>query len=141
MLISGDAVFVKPAGLGGALEDMDEVNKRTLRRLLNALDRFRLVRQTIPLHLLTALFRVALDEGKSVKQYAQESAVSTSTMSRHLLDLGSEYRSGEQGLGLVEKRVSAHSLREQEVYLTPKGRKIIGETIQIMLHGKTDAAL
>lgn len=106
---------------------MDDLNKASLRRLVRVLQQFREIRSTIPAHLIEALMRVAIDEGKNVKTYARESGVSTSTMSRHLLDLGSEFRSGEPGLGLIEKRISSRSLREQEVYLTFKGRQIAEE--------------
>jgi DNA-binding MarR family transcriptional regulator len=114
----------------------DETDRRTLRRLMHVIHRFRLVRQTMPAHLIEALLRVALDEGRSVKWYAEQSAVSTSVMSRHLLDLGSEFRSGDAGLELVEKRTAAHSLREHEVYLTAKGRHTVKEVANILLHGK-----
>jgi hypothetical protein len=119
---------------------MDDVDKRAVSRLMHVIHRFRLIRQTMPVHLIEALLRVALDEGKSVKHYAQQSAVSTSVMSRHLLDLGTEFRNGEQGLGLIEKKVAAHSLREHEVYLTLKGRKTIGEISSLLLLGTIENA-
>lgn len=137
MLISDGVSAGNPPSLG-TTESMDDVNKRALRRLMHVMYRFRMVRKTMPVHLVEALLRVALDEGKSVKAYAEDSAVSTSVMSRHLLDLGSEFRNGDAGMGLIMKKVSGHSLREHEVYLTPKGRKTVNEVLQMLLHGKID---
>lgn len=124
----------------GVIYTMED-SKRAVRRLMHVIHRFRLIRQTMPVHLIEALLRVSLDEGKSVKHYAEQSAVSTSVMSRHLLDLGDEFRNGEPGMGLITKKVAAHSLREQEVYLTPKGKKAIAEITSLLLHGTTDKDL
>lgn len=114
----------------------DDADRRVIRRLFNVLERFRLVRQTMPVHLLTALFRVYLEEGKSVIHYARESNVSQSVMSRHLIELGNEPYHGKPMLGLIEKRMSPTSLREYEVYLTPKGRRVVKEVGQILATGR-----
>ena len=117
------------------VRDNDDISMNMVRRLLHVLDSFRRVRQTLPVHLVTALLRVAADAGKSVNHYGRESGVSLSVMSRHLLDLGTEFRNGEQGLGLIEKRRSPTSLREYEVYLTPKGRKVVKEAVELLMTG------
>jgi DNA-binding MarR family transcriptional regulator len=137
-MLSSDLAQVGAAPASRATDSMDDVNKRTIRRLMHIMERFRQVRSTMPVHLVEALLRVALDEGKSVKFYAERAAVSTSVMSRHLLDLGSEFRNGDAGLGLIDKRVSPHSLREQEVFLTPKGRKEVAQVVQLLVHGSVD---
>lgn len=118
---------------------MEDVDKRTLTRLRTVIRRFRRVRQTMPVHLVEALLSVAINEGKSVIAYARESEVSQSVMSRHLLELGTQYVKGEPGLGLIEKRPSAHSLREYEVYLTASGRRTVAEVAE-MLQGKPKQA-
>ena len=114
------------------VRNFGEHDVRVVARLLTVLDRFRLIRHTMPVHLVTALLRVALEEGKSVQTYAIESGVSQSVMSRHLLELGTEVRNGEAGLGLVEKRTSPRSLRETQVFLTPRGRKVIADLVTSM---------
>ena len=113
-----------------------DTNSQTVKRLLDVIHRFRLKRQTMPAHLIEALLLVSLNPGKSVKYYAEQSGVSTSVMSRHLLDLSTaKFRNGTKGLGLIEKKVSAHSLREHEVSLTPEGLKTVSE-IAKLLSGK-----
>jgi hypothetical protein len=42
-------------------------------------------------------------------------------------------RTGEEGLGLLEARPSAHSLREYETVLTAKGRKLFGDTAKKLM--------
>jgi DNA-binding MarR family transcriptional regulator len=108
---------------------MAEIDKQILTRLLAVMERFRKVRHTMPVHLVEALLRVGVHEGKSVIAYARDSGVTQSVMSRHLLELGSQFVKGEPGLGLVDKRHSPHSLREFEVYLTPKGKRTLNEVI------------
>ncbi len=126
------------AGVGAEVADE---SKRAVRRLMHVIHMFRKIRQTMPVHLIEALLRVYLDEGKSVRYYAEQSGVSTSVMSRHLLDLGSEFRNGEPGLGMIEKKVAARSLREQEVYLTSKGKKAIAEIASLLIHGTLDKGM
>jgi hypothetical protein len=53
-----------------------------------------------------------------------------------MLDLGKRTRKGEEGLGLVDERVSAHSLREHEVYLSVKGRNMLQRAIKKLSGGK-----
>lgn len=120
----------------GATLSMEDIDKRTLGRLLTVIERFRRVRNTMPVHLVEALLRVAVNEGKSVIQYARDSGVSQSVMSRHLLELGTQYSKGEPGLGLIEKRTSPNSLREFEVILTAKGRRTVSEVAKA-LQGKS----
>jgi DNA-binding MarR family transcriptional regulator len=47
-----------------------------------------------------------------------------------MLDLGQRTRKGEEGLGLVEQRTSAHSLREHEMSLSVKGRALLARIIK-----------
>jgi DNA-binding MarR family transcriptional regulator len=138
IMLNNDLVGAVSSSLLFAGDSMEDIDRRGLRRLMHIMERFRQVRSTMPVHLVEALLRVALDEGKSVKYYAEQAAVSTSVMSRHLLDLGSEFRNGDAGLGLIAKRTSGHSLREQEVYLTPKGRKEVNQVISLLIHGTVD---
>jgi DNA-binding MarR family transcriptional regulator len=112
--------------------------RRSIKRQLHVLERFRMVRHTMPVHLVSALFRVYLDEGKSLIHYAREGGVSQSVMSRHMIELGSEPYRGKPMLGLIEKRTSPTSLREYEIYLTPKGRKAVQEAAQILSSGRVD---
>ena len=104
-----------------------------IKAVLNALAPFRAIRSTMPLQYVTAFLLVAMDEGKTVSEYAKQAGVSLSVMSRHLLDIGERNRYMEDGFGLVMAKPSPNSLREKEVYLTTKGRAVVHQiTRQIM---------
>jgi DNA-binding MarR family transcriptional regulator len=79
---------------------------------------------TMPLQYITAFLMVARAEGKSVTEYAEIAGVSTSVMSRHLLDIGDRSRTHEPGYGLVTSRPNPTELRRHEIFLTPKGRAL-----------------
>ena len=94
---------------------MNDDEKRTAAGLIDMLDQFEELRSNMPLHQVKMLLKLALDEGKSQKYYSEKWQYPTSTVSRGMLDLGRRTRKGEEGLGLIEERVSAHSLKEHEV--------------------------
>ena len=92
--------------------------------MLAALDVFREVHPTAPLHLVTAYLRVCVEEGLGVKDYAEQAGVANTVMSRHLLDLGSQLRSREPGLGLVENEQDPQELRRYRMSLTHRGHQL-----------------
>jgi len=134
-----EAIGPEEDGHGGSQGPIADDELRMAQRLLAVLDTFRMVRHTIPVHLVSALLLVATDEGKSGIHYARKSGVSPSVMSRHLIDLSDAFRNGDAGLGLIERRKSRVSLREQEVYLSPAGRKVVRQALAILMHGKAPA--
>ncbi|WP_249156706.1 hypothetical protein [Bradyrhizobium sp. KB893862 SZCCT0404] len=79
----------------------------------------------MPLHQVIVMLTVALNEGKSLKKYSELTDFPPSTISRTFLDCGPKMRSGEAGLGLLEARPSAHSLREHETFLSEEGTKLM----------------
>lgn len=93
-----------------------------------------LLRTLAPLRELTvsqamSLLEVALDEGRTVNDYAKRAAISPTTMSRHLLDLGDRTRKMAPGLGLVEGRDNIMNRREKIYGLTPKGRTLLAKAM------------
>src|ERR1700694_3132886 len=111
----------KGASLSSILNDEE---RKALKHLAEVLQDFIKLRPNMPLHQLVVMLQVALDEGKSLKHYAQVTEYPTSSVSRTFLDNGPKMRTGEEGLGLLEGRASAHSLREYETHLTVKGRSL-----------------
>jgi DNA-binding MarR family transcriptional regulator len=98
--------------------------------LAEVLDQFETMRPNIPLHQVKMLVKLALDEGKSQKYYSEKWEYPPSTVSRAMLDLGMRTRKGEEGLGLVDFRTSAHSLREHEVFLSTKGKGLLSRVLK-----------
>jgi len=92
-----------------------------LQRLLWVLEEFKDLRPGIQVHMVAALVRVALNEGKSVAELTRDAGQPQSVMSRSLLDLGPMTRDREPGLQLVEHRLSPMNMRQHEMHLTKKG--------------------
>lgn len=103
---------------------LSDDERAALKHLCDVLKEFIELRPNMPMHQLVVMLAVALDEGKSLKHYASVTEYPTSSVSRTFLDNGPKMRTGEEGLGLLEARPSAHSLREYETHLTVKGRSL-----------------
>jgi DNA-binding MarR family transcriptional regulator len=110
--------------------EFSDDDKRMVRSLAEVLEQFTSLRPNIPAHQIIMLLRLALDEGKSQKFYSDNWDFSPSTVSRAILDLSDRTRKGEEGLGLLDRRVSVRSLREQEVFISPKGRTMLQRIIK-----------
>jgi DNA-binding MarR family transcriptional regulator len=96
-----------------------------LTKLRRCLETFKLISGRMPLQYVITLLAVAGNEGKGVSDYAQMLGVNTTTMSRHLLDIGARNRQMEEGFGLVSYRANPMELRKHEYYLTPKGKQFV----------------
>lgn len=107
--------------------DLSEDDMRLLKGLAEVLGYFETMRPNMPLHQVKMLLMLALDEGKSQKAYSEKWEYPPSTVSRAMLDLGKRTRKGEEGLGLVDERVSARSLREHEVFVSTKGKALLAK--------------
>ena len=105
-------------------QSLDDETKNAMHEMLAALEPFRALRQTMPLQYIVSFLLVALDEGRSVNEYAERACVGTSVMSRHLLDIGERNRNKEEGFGLVTQRADPMELRKHQMMLTPKGRAV-----------------
>lgn len=104
-------------------------------RLFQELDK------NIPLSIANAFLLVALNEGKSLKEYANMAGMSQSTMSRHLLDLGEKKRQGGEGYGLVIRRNDPFELRKNMYRLTDKGCEFRDRIATMFIPGGTAALL
>jgi DNA-binding MarR family transcriptional regulator len=103
-----------------------------VRGLLNACDAFLALNGRIPLRCVQAFLAVALRPGQSVGDYARACRLSTSTMSRNLLDIGERNRTGEEGYGLVRGRENPNNRRECEYYLTERGTTFLTKVLTLL---------
>jgi DNA-binding MarR family transcriptional regulator len=83
------------------------------------------VEPRMPSSYMEAFLVVALKPGYGPTEYAKELGTIQPIASRILLEIGAQPRGGTEGLGLVDRRVSDESLRNQEYYLTPKGKELL----------------
>jgi DNA-binding MarR family transcriptional regulator len=119
-------------------QSLDDETKNAMHDMLAALEPFRALRQTMPLQYIVSFLLVALDEGRSVNEYAERAGVGTSVMSRHLLDIGERNRNKEEGFGLVTQRADPMELRKHQMMLTPKGR-VVAHQIARHIKGRKSA--
>lgn len=75
-----------------------------------------------PTQLFHTFILAAMHEGIGVTDLAEKAGASKGTMSRHLLDLSGQLRSGEEGYGLLQRIQDPTSLRNVQYVLTNKGK-------------------
>jgi hypothetical protein len=109
--------------------ELSDDDKKLVAGLVDMLNQLEALRANMPLHQVKMLLMLALDEGKSQKYYSGKWQYPPSTVSRAMLDLGRRTRKGEEGLGLIDERVSSHSLKEHEAYLSLKGKTLLHKII------------
>lgn len=93
---------------------------------------FRAVNPTMSIQVVHTLVLVALHEGSSLVEIGRISGFKMATISRNLLDLGTRNRNREPGFGLVETQTDPMELRKKKVTLTPKGRELLRQVLDIM---------
>lgn len=104
---------------------LNETDKAALLGVFRSLKVFKLLSDRMPLQYVLSFMAVAVDEGKSVIDYARALDVNNTTMSRHLLDIGPFNRNHEEGYNLIEYRVDPNERRRHQYYLTPKGKHFV----------------
>lgn len=99
-----------------------------LDKLSHIVDVFRLISPRMTASYMSGFLAVARNPGCGPTEYAKMLGTIQPIASRILLELGSHSRNeGKEGLGLVDRVVSPTSLRNQQYFLTPKGRKLLHE--------------
>lgn len=113
------------------LSDDDAKALGKVRAIINV---FREADHKIPASYIAAFLAVALEPGKGPTHYAQQLGTVQPIMSRLLLEIGQKSRHRDEPLGLVDREVSAHSLRDQEYFLTHKGKAMMNDLLEIIKH-------
>jgi len=115
---------------------MDKITNDTqlaqIRGLLRVCDLFLELNGRLPLRCVQAFLAVAQRPGQSVGDYARQTTLSTSTMSRNLLDIGERNRYDEKGYGLIQGRDNPNNRREREYYLTPAGEALLRKVLALV---------
>lgn len=75
----------------------------------------------------TVFLKVALDEGQTVNGIARDLDAATSTVARHLLDMGEVDRNGGPGYRLVEVRKDPLHPLLLRYFLTAKGKELVAD--------------
>lgn len=90
---------------------------------------FEMEHPVMPVSYLKAAILVATNEGLTVSDYADKAGVSSTVMTRNLLDIGPRNRQREKGLELIEQVRDPLDLRKHRAKLTPQGRKVMHDVL------------
>ena len=114
-------------------------DQRALFSLSKVLASFQAMNRSMTIELANVFLLVSLKEGQRAVDYAKETGLTQSTISRHLLDL-SDYRRDlteagagrKEGYGLVKAEVDPQELRAKRYYLTHKGRTQVQRVLGVL---------
>jgi len=96
------------------------------------MDAFRAVRRIMPMQHAYAFLLVALEEGRSVQEYAERAGVTQAIMTRILFALGSRSRGRERGYRLVRQGIDTGDARKHQTFLTAKGNALMREIVRLI---------
>lgn len=116
----------------GKVQKLSDADAAAMRKVQRIIEAFQRIDHKIPSTYIAAFIAVALDPGKGPTQYAKALNSTQPLVSRFLLEIGQKSRYRDEPLGLVDRDVSPHSLREQEYFLTPRGRALVQEIVDIL---------
>ena len=96
------------------------------------MEAFRAIRRTMPLqHAYTFLF-VALEEGRSVSEYAKRAGTTQAVMTRILFALCSGSRGRRSGSGLVQQVTDPQDGRRTQTFLTARGNTLAHGIVRLI---------
>ena len=84
------------------------------------------------INMAVTFLTVAAFPGRPLREYEEMLGHPSSTMSRHLLDLGPRNRRKEAGLGLVDIERNPEDWRFNVYTLTPKGMALVSTLTRLM---------
>lgn len=112
--------------------ELNEEERKALKALKRCIELFRELDSRMPSSYIDAFLSVALEPGKGPTGYAQMMNTIQPVASRVLLEVGPKARQKEEPLGLVDRQTNPENWREQEYFLTPKGRKLMRDILKLM---------
>ncbi|MEO6841735.1 MAG: MarR family winged helix-turn-helix transcriptional regulator [Bradyrhizobium sp.] len=111
---------------------LTEEERAFARSMARALEPFRNVRSTMPLQYVYSFLLVAMAEGKSVSEYADDAGISRAVMTRQLLDIGDRNREGDVGFKLITQERDRNDLRRHNARITPAGKALMIQIIKAL---------
>jgi len=109
-----------------------KAERLALRKCLLVMDAFRAIWPIMPLQQAYAFLFVALEEGRSVEEYAKRAGITQSVMTRILFALGSTRQRRKPGHGLVQQTIDTEDARRHQTFLTAKGKALMREIVRMV---------
>jgi DNA-binding MarR family transcriptional regulator len=110
-----------------------------LHRCLLLIEAFRAIRRTMPLQHVYAFLLIALEQGRSVSEYAKRAGTTQAVMTRILFALSSRGRRRQPGYRLVQQMVDPQDARRTQAFLTVRGNALVHEMVQLIRTGRRRA--
>lgn len=101
-----------------------EEEKIALHKCLLFIEAFRAIHRIMPLQHAYVFLFVALEEGRSVSEYAKRAGITQAVMTRILFALGSRHRGRRSAFGLVQQSIDPEDLRKHQTFLTANGKAL-----------------
>lgn len=114
------------------IHEPSEVELKALRRAKRMIELFRTLEPRMPSSYIDAFLTVALKPGLGPTEYARELHTLQPIASRILMEIGNYARERENALGLVDRQLSSTSAAKHEYFLTPDGRRLMAQVVDIM---------
>ena len=115
------------------MDTLSPTERQALERFARALKHLRnMMGKNVSSQVLQAYLTVALEEGKSINEYATMLGASPTTASRHIMDLSDKRRSKLDGFRLLYRRDNPLDERMKVVTLSQHGklmRQLVLETL------------
>lgn len=111
--------------------ELGDEERKIFKRLKRTIDTFRTLYPNMPSSYIDAFLCVVLEPGKGPSDYAIDMNTIQPIASRVLLEIGTKARLRDEGLHLVDRQLSDTSLRNHELFLTPKGRQLMNQLKKI----------
>lgn len=92
----------------------------------------RMLDDSIPVQTVAVFLEVAKNEGISVKDLADKCGLAPSSASRNVAALSNWHWLKKPGLGLLETQDDPQDLRKKTVRLTPKGKTLVKQLVEIV---------
>ena len=115
---------------------MNAKEKRQVRGLMAALDKFCDLNDGMPIRQAMALLSVALQEAEhgeaELREVGKDTQSPSQVVSRDLLGLGKRTRTGKAGLDLVRSFEDYNDLRRKPYKLTPAGKRFMKTILEAL---------
>lgn len=119
---------------GTKFHELSKDEMEALEKVIRIIQAFRDVEPRMPTSYADAFLQVARRPGEGPTEYAKHLHTTQPAASRLLIEIGSTEQARERntGLGLVDRQISAQSLRNQEYFLTARGRQLLGRLLDVI---------
>ncbi len=105
--------------------------KKDIEEFLLLLRELQKIDPEFPLQYAVCLAEISMDEGLSLTQLSNRTGMALSTVSR-IVGALSKHRQKGVPFGLIKVTISPEERRRKELYLTPKGRAVLGSISDII---------